>query len=330
MTIMRRGFLPWVLMLVAIPAHAATLKKIAAIELPGPRGEHFDHLAIDYEDHYLLSAHTGPGILYVIDTRAGRLVAAIHGLPGITAPVYLRGLKKVYTCDWGENKVGVASLKNMRITKRLATGEKPNGGTYAEPFAKAYISDTLGKEIVVIDVHTDAIIKTLHFRSETGMAQYDAVGRKVYVNLRSVNKIAEIEPANDAVVARYPVGRCDFNHAMALDAAGRRAFLLCGGNNVVTVFDLDAHRPIAYVPVPAGGDDVKFDPVLKRIYVACESGAISVIHEDDANHFRKLEDFPVPPGVHTLAVDIETHRVYAPEANENGHAVNRMLVYEAQ
>ncbi|MGH9866433.1 MAG: YncE family protein, partial [Candidatus Acidiferrales bacterium] len=276
------------------------------------------------------SAHTGPGILYVIDMRTTKVVAAVHGLPGITAAVYVPKFKKVYTCNWGENKVGVISLKTMRVTKRLSTGEKPNGGAYAEPFAKVYISDTFGKEIVVIDVHTDAIVKTLHFRSETGMVEYDAVGRKVYVNLRSVNKIAEIDPASDTVVAEYSVGRCDFNHAMALDAANRRAFLLCGGNNVLTVFDLDGHRPIAYVAVPSGGDDVQFDPGLGRIYVACESGAISVIHEDDANHFRKLEDFPVQPGVHTLAVDIETHRVYAPEGKEDGRAVSRMLVYEAQ
>ncbi|MGH9865927.1 MAG: hypothetical protein ACRD4H_10990, partial [Candidatus Acidiferrales bacterium] len=94
MTIILRAFFPWVLILVAIPARAATLRKVAAIDLPGPRGEHFDHLTIDYEDHYLLSAHTGPGILYVIDMRTTKVVAAVHGLPGITAAVYVPKFKK--------------------------------------------------------------------------------------------------------------------------------------------------------------------------------------------------------------------------------------------
>lgn len=116
---------------------------------------------------------------------------------------------------------------------------------------------------------------------------------------------------------------------MALDAASRRAFLLCGGNNLLAVFDLNAHQSVAYVPLPTEGDDIQFDPVLRRIYVACESGRISVIQEVDANHFVKLEDFPVPRGVHTLAVDAETHRVYAPEQEENGRPVARMLVFEA-
>ena len=329
MHIIRRSLLISSLMLLSLPASAATLKKIAVIQLPGPRGEHFDHLTMDYEDHYLLSAHVGPGILYVIDVRTNKLVAAIHGLPGITAAIYVPELKKIYTCDWGESKIGVVSLAQMKVIKKLSTGAKPNGSTYAAPFGKVYVSDTLGKEVTILDVHTDSVVKTLKFGSETGMVQYDPVGRKIYVNLRSVNKIAEIDPASDTVIAQYPLGRCDFNHAMALDPVGRRAFLPCVSNNLLTVFDLDRHRSIAYIPMPEGDDDVAFDPELKRIYVSCESGVILVVHEDDPNHFRKLEDFPVQKGVHTLAVDIETHRVYAPEQEENGRPVSRMLVFEA-
>lgn len=312
-----------------VPARGATLKKAAVIDLHGPRGEHFDHLAMDYDDHYLLSAQTGAGILYVIDVRRNAVVAAIHGLPGITVPVYVPGMKKVYACDWGENKIGVVNLKQMKVVKRLASSEKPNGGTYAAAFGKIYISDTLGRELQVIDARTDAPLQTLRFASETGMVQDDEIGRKVWVNLRNANEIAEIDPRKDAVAARYRVAGCDFNHAMAIDAKNRRAFLLCVGNNVFTVFDLGKHRAIAHIPLPEGADDVKFDPILRRIYVACESGAITVIEEEDADHFRKLEDFPVQKGVHTLEVDAETHRVYTPEAEEDGKPVCLVIVYEA-
>jgi DNA-binding beta-propeller fold protein YncE len=116
---------------------------------------------------------------------------------------------------------------------------------------------------------------------------------------------------------------------MALDAEHRRAFLVCEGNELLTVFDLDAHRPIALLPLPPGPDVVKFDPGLKRVYVACSGGAISVIQEDDPSRFRKLEDFPVQKKVHSLAVDANTHRVYAPEQEEDGRPVARMIVYEA-
>jgi YVTN family beta-propeller protein len=172
-------------------------------------------------------------------------------------------------------------------------------------------------------------VTTLHFDSETGMPQYDPVTRKVYVNLQDQNLIAVIDPATDTVVARYPVGRCQGNHGMALDPEHHRAFLACEGNTLMTVFNLDTHAPIVDLPLPAGPDVIKFDAGLGRIYVACSSGAISVFQMDDADRYRKLEDFPVEKRVHTLAIDPATHRVYAPEQEEAGQPVARMVVYDA-
>jgi hypothetical protein len=97
----------------------------------------------------------------------------------------------------------------------------------------------------------------------------------------------------------------------------------------MTVFDLEKHQPIALLPLAKGPDVVKFDPGLKRVYVACYSGAISVFQEDDPEHFRKLEDFLVQKKVHSLAVDQDTHRVYAPEQEVDGHPAAQMTVYEA-
>ncbi len=308
---------------------AQTLKQVATIDLSGPKGERFDYLTMDDEDHYLLSAHLGPGILYVIDIRTNKLVKAIPGVPGITGLEYVPGLRKVYTSDWGEEKIGVVDLKSMSVIKRLATAAKPNGSTYAAPFRKMYVSDTLGKAVAVVDVDKDEIIKTLEFKSETGMPQYDSVARKVYVNLRNTNEVAEIDPAKDAVAGTYPVDGCRYNHGMAVDSEHHRAFLLCNGTKTLTVFALDAHKAVAHLPLPAGADVVKFDPGLGRIYAACSSGFISVFKQDDADHYRKLEDFAVQKMVHSLAIDTATHRVYAPEQQENGQPVARMIVYEA-
>ncbi len=308
---------------------AQTLKQVATIDLPGLKGERFDYLTMDDEDHYLLSAHLGPGILYVIDVRTNKLVKAIRGVPGITGLEYVPGLRKVYTSDWGEEKIGVVDLKSMRVIKRLATAAKPNGSTYAAPFRKMYVSDTLGKAVAIVDVDKDEIIKTLEFKSETGMPQYDSVARKVYVNLRNTNEVAEIDPSNDAILGTYSVDGCRYNHGMAVDSEHHRAFLLCNGTKTLTVFALDGHKAIAHLPLPAGADVVKFDPGLRRIYAACSSGFISVFKQDDADRYQKLEDFAVQKMVHSLAVDTATHRVYAPEQQENGRPAARMIVYEA-
>jgi DNA-binding beta-propeller fold protein YncE len=305
-----------------------TLRKIASIDLPGPKGQRFDYLTMDDEDGYLLSAHLGPGILYVVDVRTNKLIKAIPGVPGITGLEYVPGLRKVYTSDWGEEKIGIVDLHKMSVIKRLPTAAKPNGNTYAAPYRKVYVSDTLGKAVAIVDVNKDEIVKTLRFDSETGMPQYDSLARKVYVNLRSTNQVAEIDPATDSVIGSYPVQGCEFNHGMAIDSERHRAFLLCGKSRTMTVFALDTHRAIAHLALPPGADVVKFDPGLRRIYAACSSGIIAIYQEDDAQHFRKVEDFPVQKMVHSLAVDVATHRVYAPEQQEDGRPVARLIVYE--
>jgi hypothetical protein len=317
------------LALAATQLGAKTLRQVATINLPGPAGKRFDYLTIDAPDHYLLSAHLGAGILYVINLRNNLLVKAISDVPGVEGVEYVPELHKIYTSDWHENKIGVIDLRQFKVIKKIPTRDKPDGSAYAPPFHKLYVSDERGKTEAVIDVRSDTVVKNLAFDSETGMPQYDPVAGKVYVNLQDQNIFAVIDPATDQVVARYPVGRCRGNHGMALDVEHRRAFLSCEDNNLMTVFDLEKHVPIVYLPLADGGDVVKYDPGLKRIYEACYSGAISVFQEEDANHFRKLEDFPVQKKVHSLAVDPETHRVYAPEQEENGKPAAKMVVYEA-
>ncbi len=300
-------------------AWGQTLKRITTFDLPGPGGKRFDYLTIDADDHYLISAHLAAGQTYVTVTDT----------PGAEGVEYIPELKKFYTSNAGDNTIGVVDLKQMKVVKKLKTEAKPDGSTYAAPFHKLYVSDERGKAEAIVDVTKDEVIKTLHFDSETGMPQYDPVARKVYVNLQDENIFAVIDPATDEVVGRYPVGRCKGNHGMTLDPAHHRAFLSCEGNSLMTVFDLDKQHPIAFLPMASGPDVIKFDPGLKRIYVACSGGAISVFQMDDPDHYRKLEDFTVQKKVHSLAIDPETHRVYAPEQEADGKAVARMVIYEA-
>ena len=116
---------------------------------------------------------------------------------------------------------------------------------------------------------------------------------------------------------------------MALDPEHRRAFLACEENSLLTVMDLEKFEPIAYLPLPGGADVVKFDPGLNRIYVACYSGAISVFEQKDPQHYRKLGDVAVAHAVHSIAVDMETHRVFAPLQEQDGIPVARLMIYQA-
>ena len=311
------------------PSPSATLERVTAFDLPGPVGKRFDYLTVDPDDHYLLSAHMYANQTYVISLQTNAVVATIADTPGVEGVEYVPELRKFYTSNSGDSTIGVVDLKAMKVIKKIPTEAKPDGSTYAAPFHKLYVSDERGRAEAIVDVRTDTIVRTLHFDSETGMPQYDPVARKVYVNLQDQNIFAVIDPMTDEVVGRYPVGRCVGNHGMTLDPERHRAFLSCEGNNLMTVFNLDTHRPIAFLEMAAAPDVIKIDAALKRVYVACSSGAISVFQMDDADHYRKIEDFKVQPRVHTVAVDPATHRLYTPEQEEDGKPVARMIVYRA-
>ncbi len=310
-------------------AGGQTLKEVTKFDLPGPGGKRFDYLTIDPDDHCLISAHLAADQTYVIDLATSKVVATIADTPGAEGVEYVSELKKFYTSNAHDNTIGVVDLQQMKVVKKLKTEAKPDGSAYAAPFHKLYVSDERGKAEAVVDVTKDEIVKTLHFESETGMPQYDSVARKVYVNLQDQDIFAVIDPATDTVVGRYPVGKCKGNHGMALDPEHHRSFLSCEGNELMTVLDLDKKSAIAFLPLPGGPDVIKFDPGLRRTYVACYSGAIAVFHQDDADHYRKVEDFRVQHAVHTVAVDLKTHRLYTPEQEEDGKPVARMVLYDA-
>jgi YVTN family beta-propeller protein len=305
------------------------LKPIASIDLPGPPGKRFDYLVIDYDDLWLFSAHLGAGQTYVLDIGSNKVLHTIADTPGAEGIEYVPGHRKVYTSNAQDNTIGVIDLATMKVITKIPTEAKPDGSTYAAPYEKLYVSDEQAKAEAVVDVRNDKILKTLHFDSETGVPLYDPKAKLVYVNLQDRNELAAIDPATDEIIGRYPVEGCEGNHGMALDFENRRAFLACQRNNRLAFFDLDAHRVVALLPMAPGADVVQFDPTLRRVYVACSSGAISVFQLEDANHLRKLADVSVEKRVHSLAVDNLSHRVYAPEQEENGQGVARMIVFEA-
>jgi len=312
----------------ASTSDAHLLKQVGAIELPGPKGKRFDYLTIDSARNLLFSTHLGAGLLYAVDLRTNKLVKTFENLPGIEGIEIANDVKKAYTSDWLEDRIGVIDLDQMKIIKKIPTESKPDGIAYAQPFHKIYVSDERGHAEAVVDTNKDEIITTLHFASETGNPRYDPTSKRVYVNLQDKNVIAEIDPSTDKEVAEYPVGKCRGNHGMALDNEHRLAFLSCEENDLMTVFRLDTHEPIAYFPQAKGGDVIAFDPGLKRIYVACYEGAISIFQEDDPTHFRKLGDVPVQKKVHSLAIDLATHKLYVPEQEENGAPAAKIVIFE--
>src|SRR5262249_56545110 len=130
------------------------------------------------------------GLRQVIELKTSAVVKNVREVPGVEGVAYIAEGRKVYTANWGENKIGVVDLARMSVVKRLPTETKPDGIAYAAPFYKAYVSNERAKAESVIDVRTDTIVKVLRFDSETGVPQYDPIARRIYVNFQNQNIFA--------------------------------------------------------------------------------------------------------------------------------------------
>jgi YVTN family beta-propeller protein len=312
-----------------VVAADALLTRMATIELPGPPGQRFDYLLVDRDDGWLFSAHLGASQTYVLDLASNSVIATIKDTPGVEGLAYVPTERKLYTSNALDNTVGVVDLKTFKVVRKIPTEAKPDGIAYAAPQGKIYVSDERARALAVIDVKTDTQVSVIRFDSETGVPEYDAGTGLVYVNLQDKNVLAAVDPITDKVAGRYPLDGCQGNHGMALDVANHLAFIACQGNNRLVVFDLRGHNVLVSFAIPAGSDVVAFDAGLKRAYVGCAVGSIAVFQEDDPTHVRALGEVKAERNVHSLAVDPVTHRVYAPEQEENRTAVARMVVYEA-
>jgi hypothetical protein len=66
-----------------------------------------------------------------------------------------------------------------------------------------------------------------------------------------------------------------------------------------------------------------FDPGLQRLYVAAESGVVTVFEERE-RALQLLGEYRAP-AAHSVSVDPATHRVYLPLENMGGRPVLRIL-----
>lgn len=67
-----------------------------------------------------------------------------------------------------------------------------------------------------------------------------------------------------------------------------------------------------------------FDDALHLLYVASESGIVSIFKEQGRT-LKKVAEGHLADKAHSVTVDEQTHRVYFPVQNLNGRAVLRIM-----
>jgi DNA-binding beta-propeller fold protein YncE len=298
------------------------LKPVADIPLPGGTTR-FDYMSFDAEARRLYFSHMGDGTLVVFDTKAQKVVTNIPGFPTMTGVIVVPSLKKVYGSVTKNHEMAVVDTEKLSIIKRIPDGKFPDGLAYSPETHKVFVSDEAGEVETVINAQTDEKVNTIEMGGEVGNTQYDPTSHLIYACVQTRNQFVAINPETEKIVARYDLKGGKHPHGFYVDEKHNRAYIACQEDAKLIVFDLKTHEAGMVFSVGEDPDVLAYDKNLDILYVACESGVVSIF--DSGEKLTKKTDQRVGPNCHTISVDSTTHKVYFPLKNVNGSPVLRIM-----
>jgi len=302
-------------------ATAPVLRVVADVPLPGG-AVRFDYQSLDLRSDRLYIAHMSAGAVVVFNVRTRRVVGTVSDLPGVTGVWAVPVLGRVYASVTGLHHVAVIDAATLKIVDRVGPIAFPDGIAYAPEQQKVYVSDESGGGELVIDAKTNRV-HTIPLGGEAGNTVFDPGSRCILVAVQSRNQVWVIDPANERVLGRFDLQGGARPHGMALDAARRLAFVANERDARVLIVDLRSMKVTGSVPVGEAPDVLAFDPQWRRLYVASESGTVSVFTEVGTGLVP--DGFLRIPHAHSVLVDPRTHLVYLPLQDVGGRPVLRIM-----
>ncbi|MDE1886858.1 MAG: YncE family protein, partial [Gammaproteobacteria bacterium] len=222
----------------------------------------------------------------------------------------------------------VLNSTTLKTLARIPAGTFPDGSAYVPAVKRLFVSDEAGRTETVINTVTNRRIATLPLGGEAGMTAYDPVTGHVLVNVQTLDELLAIDPVTKQIVARYSLpATCHHNHGLLLDVPSRLAFIACDHNARLLVMNLNHMQVTAVHRVGRDPDVLAIDLKRQRLYVASESGVVSVFHITK-DGLRKLGQGYVGDDAHSVAVDPSTGLIYLPIEDFHGKPVLKIMRYQ--
>ncbi|HWZ20496.1 MAG TPA: YncE family protein [Ktedonobacteraceae bacterium] len=225
------------------------------------------------------------------------------------------------------NQVAVIDAHTYAIIARIPVGDSPDGLIYDQTDHKVFVADEAGQNDAVIDARTQRRITEIPLGGDAGDVEYDAVSHRIFAVVATLNQLVTIDPVSDKIIARAALPGCQSGQDLVLYEQQRLAFVNCADNATLLMLDLASMKVISTQSVGNHPDLMALDGGWHYLYVASESGVVSVFDVQGRTIKKVNEGFVDPGGAHTIAVDQETHYIYLPLENVGGIPVLRIALF---
>ena len=284
----------------------------------------FDYQDVDAEARRLYIAHLGANEVDVVDVDTLERIATVGGVTQVHGVRLAPELHTLFATATGSDTVVAIDTRTLQVVGRSSTGRFPDGVGYDPVHHLVAVSDKDGGSETIVDAQVYRVVRTVPLGKEVGNVVYEPVGRVMLAAVRPPEQLVAFDAATGEVTARIRLTGCSGAHGVSVDAPTRRAFVACEDNARLAVVDLEHRRQTATTMVGRDPDVLAVDPGLSRLYVAAESGILSVF-DISGDAVRKLGQGHVATRAHTVAVDPRTHRVFFPLENVAGRPLLRVL-----
>jgi len=267
----------------------------------------WDLLTLDSKHHRLFVSRSSH--VQVIDTETKKLVGDILETNGVHGIALADDLHTGFTSNGKSNSVTAFDLTTLKVIDTInVSGVNPDVILY-EPISKhLFVFNGRSANASVIDAVTRKEITTIALSGKPELAVSDDSG-KVFVNIENKSEIAIIDSATNTVVKTFHVGTGEEPTGLAIDKAHHRLFSVCDNNKMV-ILDDETGKVIAEVKIGSGPDSAAFDPAKGIALSSNGDGTLTLIKENDPEHFSVVKNIATQKGARTMAYDAVNHRAY--------------------
>jgi DNA-binding beta-propeller fold protein YncE len=292
------------------PGAGLPLRQISETPLTGG-AVRFDYTALDGERGQLFIAHMGADELIDVDVHTHEVVRTLRDLPDVHGVIVVPDKHRVYATATGNDQLVAIDEDSGQVVFRAPTDTYPDGLAY-DPIRRTVwtTNESAGTETVV-DAATGAIRATVPLGGEVGNVVYDSFLDQMVIAVQGRNDIAVINPDSFTVTERIPTPGCDHPHGQALDTTDQMMFVGCEANSTMVILDLRNRTVVDRHDVGETPDVLVYDSDAGRVYVAAESGWVSLF-DHDKGHLTPRGSAHLADGAHSLALDPKTHHTYFP------------------